>query len=439
MPCRLVLLLLAVSLNTLEPLASAPHTAQTPFEWRFALGASGEGLHASAAAMPSSSAPVRLPHRVFAPNSPLWYASELPIPPGSALLVEADDGAQVFVDGAKLNHYRRWFLVPNAASATRHVVVRVLNNAMQGGLQSVRVVPAADVVRDSIEVPALSAGFAPVESAGFRARMPAAGQPCRFSAWADSQGGWRTFSGLVALMTGRQAHFSVGVGDLVNDGSDPQAWRSFLAAVAPLAADTPVVPVAGNHDYDGFYNDLRAQHYLRLFRPDRASWFAWSCGDARFVALDMNTEFPIGATPSGAQHEWLMREVASAAWKDAAWRVLLVHQPPWSRSWEGYDGDAAVRAIVTPLVAVHGLDLVIAGHSHAYESLSRQVGGRTVHVLITGGGGGTLEEALKSRPSVSGTIILQHHFVDVQVSRAAVGVEAINAEGQVIDRWRIAR
>ena len=439
MPCRLVLLLLAVSLNTLEPLASAPQTAQTPFEWRFALGASGEGLHASATAMPSSSAPVRLPHRVLAPNSTLWYASELPIPPGSALLVDADDGAQVFVDGAQLNHYRRWFLVPGAASATQHVVVRVLNNAMQGGLRSVRVVAAADVVRDSIEVPALSAGFAPVESAGFRARMPAAGQPCRFSAWADSQGGWRTFSGLVALMTGRRAHFSVGVGDLVNDGSDPQAWRSFLAAVAPLAADTPVVPVAGNHDYDGFYNDLRAQHYLRLFRPDGASWFAWSCGDARFVALDMNTEFPIGARPSGAQKEWLMREVASAAWKDAAWRVLLVHQPPWSRSWAGYDGDEAVRAIVEPLVANHGLDLVIAGHSHAYERLTRIVRGREVRVLITGGAGGGLEAPLRAGPPGTGTIFLRHHFVELTATRQALMANAIDADGRSFDRWRINR
>ncbi len=412
---------------------------EAPREWRHAAGDRTEGSQPDAKAMPADAGTITLPHRVMAPNTPLWYWRAMSIPAGSALLVDADDGAQVFVDGVRADHHRRWFFVPDATLPTRQVAVRVMNNAMQGGLRAVRVVPVAEVRRDGVEWPALPDGYAPVESRSFQSRMPAAGQPCRFSAWADSQGGWPTFSRLAALMAARAPHFSVGVGDLVNDGSDPAAWRAFLAATEPLAAQAPVVAVAGNHDYDGFYNTLRPQHYLDLLRPSGTTWFAWSCGSARLVAIDMNTEFPLGISAASKQYEWLMNEVRSPEWIGAAWRILLVHQPPWSRSWAGYDGDEAVRAIVEPLVATHRLDLVIAGHSHAYERLARSVSGREVQVLITGGAGGNLEAPLGEAPPGTGTIVLRHHFVELTATRQALIANAIDADGQSFDRWRINR
>jgi len=407
--------------------------------WRHAVGHRAEGSQPVATPMPLDAGTVTLPHRVMEPNTALWYWRSMSIPAGSALLVDADDGAQVFIDGVRAEHHRQWFLVPESPAPTRLVAVRVMNNAMQGGLRSVRVVPVAEVRRETVEWPALPDGFAPVESRAFQSRMPAANQPCRFSAWADSQGGWPTFSRLVALMAARNPHFSVGVGDLVNDGSDPAAWRAFLSTMAPLVAQVPVVPVAGNHDYDGFYNTLRPQHYLDLFRPSGTTWFAWSCGSVRFVAIDMNTEFPLGVSAASAQHAWLMNEVQSPAWTGAAWRILLVHQPPWSRSWAGYSGDEAVRAIVEPLVNAHQLDLVIAGHSHAYERLARSVSGREVQVLITGGAGGGLEAPLVVEPPATGTIVLRHHFVELTATRQVLTANAIDADGVSFDRWRINR
>jgi 3',5'-cyclic AMP phosphodiesterase CpdA len=430
----------AAIVASLLVLASASRQApEESREWRHAAGESTEGVQPPVKLMPATAVAVTLPHRVMAPNTSLWYWRPMTIPAGSALLVEADDGAQVFIDGVRADHYRRWFVVPEAAALTRQVAVRVMNNAMQGGLRAVRVVPAADVPRDRLNAGTLPAGFAPVETQSFLSRMPAAGQPCRFTAWADSQGGWPTFSRLVALMAARPSHFSVGVGDLVNDGSDPAAWRAFLAATAPLAAQVPVIPVAGNHDYDGFYNTLRPQHYLDLFRPSGTTWFAWSCGSARLVALDLNAEFPVGVPAASRQHEWLMNEVRSPAWRSAAWRILLVHQPPWSRSWAGYDGDEAVRALVEPLAATHGLDLVIAGHSHAYERLTRVIQGRELHVLITGGAGGGLETPLGSEPPGTGTLALRHHFSALAATRDRLSVEAVDAGGRTFDRWRIDR
>jgi hypothetical protein len=407
--------------------------------WHYAVGDASERVHADAMRMPSATQAVSLPHRVDEPNRALWYRRALTVPRGMALLVDADDGAQVFADGARLPHYRQWFFLPESSVSTHEIVVRVLNNAMQGGLRSVTLVPADGIVRESLDVSPLPEGFAPVETSSFRARMPAAGEPCRFTAWADSQGGWTEFRKLVALMVPRRSHFSVGAGDLVDDGSDARAWRSFVDVLRPLALEMPVVPVVGNHDYDGSYNDLRPRHYMDLFRPDGSSWFAWSCGPARFAAIDMNSEFPIGISSDGPQYRALMNEVRSAPWTEARWRVLIVHQPPWSRSWRGYDGDESVRRIVTLLTASHGLDLVISGHSHAYERLTRTVQGRPLHVLITGGAGGALEEPQPLEPGNGDVMLLKHHFVDVAATTNAMSFEAVGTEGSSIDRWRITR
>lgn len=430
---------LVVLASLLIGAGAPPQSPEEPAVWRHAAGDRFEGVQPGAKTMPPGAVTVTLPHRVMAPNTPLWYWRAMSIPAGSALLVDADDGAQVFIDGVRADHHRRWFFVPEATMPTRQVAIRVMNNAMQGGLRSVRVMPAAEVRRESVAWPAVPAGFVPVESRAFQSRMPAAEQPCRFSAWADSQGGWPTFNRIAALMAARAPHFSVGVGDLVNDGSDPAAWRSFLAATTSLAARVPVVPVVGNHDYDGFYNTLRPRHYLDLFRPSGTTWFAWSCGSARFAAIDLNAEFPLGVSVASPQHAWLMNEVRSPAWTGAAWRILLVHQPPWSRSWAGYGGDEAVRAIVEPLVGTHRLDLVIAGHSHAYERFTRTVSGREVQVVITGGAGGGLEAPLVVEPPGTGAIVLRHHFVELTATRAALMANAVDADGRSFDRWRINR
>lgn len=405
--------------------------------WQHAIGDPAERLLADAAAMPRPAELVALPHRVHLPNRSLWYSRTLIVPPATALVVDADDGAQVFADGVQLSHYRRWFFVPDSAVSTRHIVVRVLNNAMQGGLRSVRMVAAGTVTRESLDAPALAKQFPPVETGAFRRRMPGPGEPCRFTAWADSQGGWETFGRLVALMPRRRPHFSLGIGDLVTDGSDARGWRSFADVLAPAAARVPIVAVAGNHDYDGQYNDLRPRHYLDVFRPGLPTWFAWSCGAVRFAAIDMNAEFPIGL--SAVQHAWLMDQVRSREWTEAGFRVLAVHQPPWSRSWAGYDGDQSVRDIVTALTASHGLDLVISGHSHAFERMTRTAGGRTVHVLITGGAGGGLEAPLSADPPGAGTIVLKHHFVAITASPGTMAFEAVGLDGQSFDRWRISR
>jgi predicted phosphodiesterase len=390
--------------------------------------------------MPDASESVTLPHRVPAPNTALWYAADIQLPRYSALEVDADDGAQVFVGGRLLQRHRSRFFVPPEMAGRRRVVVRVLNNAVQGGLRRVALVDARQVAVATAEPRPSSTAVARVESDAFRRRMPQPEQPCAFTAWADSHSstGLVTFRRLVERMSRRSDSFTVGVGDLVSDGSDPAPWPALLEALMSLNRRMPIVAIAGNHDYDGYYNDLRARQYERWFNRADRTWFAWSCGPARLVAIDLNREFPIGISAGTDQRRWLEAETRSAAWARARWRILLVHQPPWSRSWPGYEGDEATRTIVEPLARDRGLDAVISGHSHAYEHLVRQSGSRQLHILITGGAGGTLEDqAAESSSTSAERIAVRHHFLAVNATRETLAVEAVDLDGGVFDRVQL--
>lgn len=426
--------------------ASAAHLGLPPgvFEsqatWSFAPGAADERLRVTADHLPARRAPVQVPHRLHAPDTPLWYSRTLDLPADGWLEVEADDGAQVFVGRRQLDQQRRWFKVPADAGGRQPVIVRVLNNAMRGGLTGVRIHPPGTTPPSLEGTPRLSGALLHPESDAFRRRMPPRSSPCRFSAWADSQGGWSTFERLVTMMAGWPSDVSVGVGDLVDDGSNPAAGRGFARPLRRLALHAPVVPVPGNHDYDGFANDLRPRLYLELVAPPGGrTYTAWTCGPVRFVAIDINGSFPVGVPEGSNQARWLAAQVRSPEWVRARWRVLAVHQPPVSRSWAGYHGDPVVRSLVSRLTVEHGLDVVVAGHSHAYERLAQQHGGRTLTVFITGGAGGALENATAEAPTGGDTIALRHHVLRAVATADAMSVEAVDIEGRVFDRTVIER
>ncbi len=89
------------------------------------------------------------------PNATLWYSRELDLAGAAALRVTADDGAQVFVDGVRVVSDGTTFALPAERRGRRgrrgrhRVVVRVLNNAMSGGLNEVEVVRNAPAGRPS--------------------------------------------------------------------------------------------------------------------------------------------------------------------------------------------------------------------------------------------------------------------------------------------------
>lgn len=267
-----------------------------------------------------------------------------------------------------------------------------------------------------------------------------------FTAWADSQVNARTSSNRdvfrqnVSAMARLPMAFSVGVGDLVEQGHHQEPWHVFFEALALLASETPLMLIGGNHDYDGCFEDLHSVFFERYARTKpKSQYYAWTAGNARFVALDPNEHFPTGIPAGSEQHRWLMQELESEAWKAATWRFLFIHQPPFSQGWLDYQGDLPIRALLEPLIEKHGIDFIVSGHTHDYERWTRTYGRQTVHFLILGGAGGGLEGREMSPEPVMDQVIRRHHFGLFRVDGARVTFEAIATDTRVLDRLEVSK
>lgn len=409
--------------------------------WDYAVGDPANGLQVSAGQIPVSDTVVQTPFRVNLPNTPLWFITKVQLEEDQLLYVNADDGSQVFYDGQPIFQSIPYGYHLPATPDSVTLAIRVLNNAMAGGLRKAEFFSfeagvyyfterekmyRADTSKTILENTLLQNGQVLLQ----KRNGEKAGSNFSFTAWGDSQGGWKTFRQLSKDMAQQNSDFSIGLGDLVADGSSLAQWQGFLYALAPLRAQTPIFPVIGNHDYDGYYDDLIPQLYLNYMASK--TYFAWTYKNARFVALDPNKSFPLGI--KDVQREWLFAEITNPAWQEADWRFLLLHQPPYSAGWPGYHGDDFIRKIIDQYAESAQIDFVLSGHSHCYERLTKNYGDQQTHFIILGGAGGGLEPPEDSDYPKMDTIIKAHHYGLFKMGKEQVDLQIIGLEEKILDQ-----
>ena len=126
-------------------------------------------------------------------------------------------------------------------------------------------------------------------------------------------------------------------------------------------------PSIGNHDSTSFAG-VSAGPYFDVFGLPPASgspnYYSFDYGDVHFVVLDAHSA---DLDPNGAQITWLASDLAASS---APWKIAIVHTPPYTKGSHDSDVEAAhfpVRENALPLLEAHGVQLVLAGHSHNYE------------------------------------------------------------------------
>jgi hypothetical protein len=111
-------------------------------------------------------------------------------------------------------------------------------------------------------------------------------------------------------------------------------------------------------------------------------WFAFTFGNVRFFVLNSNCD----AKGCPRQTFWLREELGSKSSISAKFRIVLVHFPPFTELWdpkEGYKGEPFIREHWVPLFEKFNVDLVVSGHTHAYE---RGVRNNVIYIVIGGSG-----------------------------------------------------
>lgn len=287
--------------------------------------------------------------------------------------------------------------------------------------------------------------------------------PFRFAAWGDSGTGEEDQAD-VANRIGRldpSPDLAVLTGDLVyNDGEAENFNPRFFEPYEDLLPRMHVFPSLGNHDV----RTAEGAPYLEAFylpsnNPEGTErYYSFDYGNVHFVAVDtapLPDDFRNGTTPfdpGTAQHTWLDRDLRNS---DAEWKVVFHHHNPYTAGETHADDEIndPIREHLGSLYDRHSVDLVLVGHTHAYERTFPIRGARVVDddpgpryddppgtIYITAGGGGRrINRRLEGHENNDFQVVYaaEFHVVVVDVEGNRLTGEAVSPTGEVLDTFTI--
>jgi hypothetical protein len=256
---------------------------------------------------------------------------------------------------------------------------------------------------------------------------PADNRPFRFILYGDSRTDREAHAAVVRRMLSAPGEFLINTGDLVQSGANAMDWRDFFAVEAPLLRDRCVFAAVGNHELAR--GDAAGEvAFLRYFAPVHEGHelhrlydtFRWS--NTRFFLLNAMDKW------TGEERAWLRAELERARDEAGlAHRIAVLHWGPFSSGPHG--GNPALESgEVTSMMRDLKVDLVLAGHDHAYE---RGEGGGIRYVISGGSGAPLYPRKFEAKQTIA--YESAHHFVEVAVDGDKVSLTARRPSGVVIE------
>ncbi|XP_068473464.1 purple acid phosphatase 22-like [Phaseolus vulgaris] len=165
-------------------------------------------------------------------------------------------------------------------------------------------------------------------------------------------------------------------GDLSYADSQQPLWDSFGRLVEPYASKRPWMVTEGNHEIEIF-----PIIYPQPFQPYNARWpmpfqqsastsnlyYSFQLVATHVIMLASYTDFH----SQSQQYTWLQSDLANIDRVKTPWVIVVLHAP-WYNTNEAHQGEGeSMRQSMEGLLYKARVDLVFAGHVHAYERFTR--------------------------------------------------------------------
>jgi hypothetical protein len=189
---------------------------------------------------------------------------------------------------------------------------------------------------------------------------------------------WEPAKVMLQHMLTRGVSFGLGLGDHAQDGNAYATTRSshLDRMCAVLGRHVPFYISWGNHDGSS------PSHPLRLSADMPSRWqsgespstrtpgygnYTFTHAGVYFVCLEYfeTNNRAADAANNDITNGWLDAKLSSPEARDARFRILAIHVPPYCERW--INGNATLRAQLVPRLSQHKVDLVLSGHMHGYE------------------------------------------------------------------------
>ncbi|WP_369147816.1 fibronectin type III domain-containing protein [Streptomyces sp. R44] len=261
---------------------------------------------------------------------------------------------------------------------------------------------------------------------------PAPGTAFTFAAVGDYGGGSAQQQSIANLIAASPAQFLQTLGDNVYpDAQDPDPERfysdfdnRFYKQYGPVIRTRTLYPANGNKEY---YGDGAAAR--NLWSPNNQRWYSYNWGDAHVLVVD--SEQPL--TAGSAQRAFVTADLAAAT---AAWKICVVHRPPYSSTTSSSSSSTVLSGLV-PLLDQYGVRLCLSGNSHNYERSHPLRAGAVnpagVTYVVSGGGGNGLNQFTLSQPFWSAYRSARFEYVQVSVSPTQLVLNAYSDTGELFD------
>ena len=180
-------------------------------------------------------------------------------------------------------------------------------------------------------------------------------------------------------------------GDLSYADCDQPRWDTYAQLVDPLASRVPWMTVAGNHEeetplrcgssmnqsfaaYNARYGSLMP--YREAGSPS-TQYYSFETAGVHVIMLGSYIDFE-GVGAASAQLAWLKADLASVDRSRTPWLVGVLHAP-WYNSNTAHQKEheeKELRDAMEALLYEARMDLMFAGHVHAYERSHRVFRGK---------------------------------------------------------------